>query len=230
MPDIEFIISKLKGVLPSLLSWIVHIKNIGDRNLVRNENLSVSEECISEKEDVEEKMENNMNEYSLKINNNKHQEISEVNPAIPKVVEELPSKTVEITREKSKKEEQNQNKVENKYLPQEKDEITVSRKSVDKVQSTSFNNDMDFIKEIIFNLMAEEREFFAEEYSKNDNKNKWILNVETMDGDQFAIPFENGKETFGSKFVACSPVFQAMLKHPMQERFHKVVKFLDIHR
>ncbi|GFY71429.1 BTB domain-containing protein [Trichonephila inaurata madagascariensis] len=50
-----------------------------------------------------------------------------------------------------------------------------------------------------------------------------------MDGVNFAIPFEDGKEAFGSKLVSCSPVFKIMLKHPMKEKLHKMVKLDDIY-
>ncbi|GFR01295.1 uncharacterized protein TNCT_585611 [Trichonephila clavata] len=131
------------------------------------------------------------------------------------------SKSIELNRQKLTKEERNSNEVEN-------GETSLSRKFVDEIQSTRFKNDIDFLKEIIFYLMTEEEEFFVEEDFENDKKNEWYLNVETMDGAQFAIPFENTNESLGSKLVASSPVFEAMLKHPMQERSQKSVELSDI--
>ncbi|GFR01292.1 uncharacterized protein TNCT_585581 [Trichonephila clavata] len=52
-PGIKLVISKLEGVLPSVLSWTVHIKNIDAENPVRNEKLSVSEEYRPENEEIE---------------------------------------------------------------------------------------------------------------------------------------------------------------------------------
>ncbi|GBO10204.1 hypothetical protein AVEN_24780-1 [Araneus ventricosus] len=55
-----------------------------------------------------------------------------------------------------------------------------------------------------------------------------IFTVETMDGMTFAIPFENGKETLGSRLISCSLVFESMLRNPMQEHYHKRAKLFDV--
>ncbi|GFX86708.1 uncharacterized protein TNCV_1409051 [Trichonephila clavipes] len=102
-------------------------------------------------------------------------------------------------------------------------------KAMEEYQTTSFRDEIDFIKQVICYFMTEvSGEFIANEDSDNATQNKWSLNIETMDGVKFDIPFEDGEETFGSKLVSCSPVFKTMLKHPMKEKLHKMVKLDDI--
>ncbi|GFR01298.1 hypothetical protein TNCT_585631 [Trichonephila clavata] len=213
--DIRFNIHKLEGALSPFLSWTVHFEEKGNKNSKVIEELSAEEDYRIEKEEI------TMNKCSLEINSNKYKNILDKNPDTPGGMVKVQSKTVELTHQKLTKVERNSNEVEN-------GETSLSRKSVDEIQSTRFKNEIDFIKEIISYLMAKEGELFVEEDSKNDNKNEWYLNVETMDGVQFSIPFENTKATLGSKLVACSPVFEAMLKHPMQERSQKMMELSDI--
>ncbi|GFX86655.1 uncharacterized protein TNCV_1408541 [Trichonephila clavipes] len=213
--DIRFNICKLKGALSPFLSWTVRFVEKGDINSKEIEKLSVKEEYRIEKEEITN------NKRSLEINHNKCKNIVDKSPDSPGGRVKIQSKTAELTRQKLTNVERNSNEVEN-------DETSLSRKSVNEILSTRFKNDIYFIKEIISYLMAKE-ELFVEEDSENDNKNEWYLNVETMDRVQFAIPFENSKETLGSKLVACSPVFEAMLQHPMQERSEKKVEIPDIH-
>ncbi|GBN43010.1 hypothetical protein AVEN_214004-1 [Araneus ventricosus] len=56
----------------------------------------------------------------------------------------------------------------------------------------------------------------------------WNLQIQTKDGVIFNIPFKEGKETFGSKLVASSTVFESMLRNPMVERLSKKVQLSDI--
>ncbi|GFR16485.1 uncharacterized protein TNCT_83291 [Trichonephila clavata] len=138
------------------------------------------------------------------------------------------SKTEETSRQKLTKEERKLNEVKNKSLPQTK-KASVPGISTDELQSVvqySVKNDIKFIKEIISYLMTVEETFVEED---SENENEWNMNIKTMDNVEFAIPFKNGKESFGSKLVACSPVFETMLEHPMLERFHKMVELPDIH-
>ncbi|GFS83044.1 uncharacterized protein NPIL_123211 [Nephila pilipes] len=100
-------------------------------------------------------------------------------------------------------------------------------KAMDEYEPTDFRHEIDFIKDAICYLMLEVNgDTFASEDSDDAIQNN--LNIETMDGVTFAVPFENDKESFGSKLVSCSPVFKTMLKHPMRERFHKMVRLGDI--
>lgn len=221
-PGIQFVLCKLDGALPSLLSWDIHIQNIGDGNPLEIEKPSEEKEYkyVCGKEVLENARA--VKECSLEINIG--QGILEANQRSPGMAEELSSIPEEIRREKIAGEERNPKKVENINLPLAKEDTSISKY---EFQSMSFKNDIDFIKEIICYLMSEE-EFLVEEDSDNDNQNKWNLIIQTMDGVEFAIPFENGMESFGSKLVSSSPVFETMLKHPMRERFQKMVKLFDI--
>ncbi|KAF8796264.1 hypothetical protein HNY73_000660 [Argiope bruennichi] len=89
-----------------------------------------------------------------------------------------------------------------------------------------FKMDFGFFKHVIKYL-------FSDPDDENDgpvsqNQDKWTFFVETMDGMTFAIPFENGQETLGSRLINCSPVFESMLRNPMQEHYHKKVRFFDV--
>ncbi|GFU17349.1 uncharacterized protein NPIL_162871 [Nephila pilipes] len=225
MPNNRFVICKLNGALPPLLSWTVRIERTGNGNSIENHKPQKGRKYRFEKEGIEkQKVEKTSKECLLEINVIKDKIISEVNLGTPKVVEKLPSKSEEACHVKLTTEELRPDKSGIETLQQAKDDALVSEKTLDKYKS--LKNDIDFIKEVISYLMTE-KELTVDQHSDNATKNVWHLNIETMDGVMFSIPFENSKEPFGSKLVSCSPVFESMLKLPMREKLQKMVKLLD---
>ncbi|GBM50726.1 hypothetical protein AVEN_111031-1 [Araneus ventricosus] len=72
----------------------------------------------------------------------------------------------------------------------------------------------------------EEHEFDNDSTAKNQTT--WNLYIETMDSILFTIPFEDCKETLGSKLISSSVVFERMLRTPMREKLEKRATLGDI--
>ncbi|CAL1287980.1 unnamed protein product [Larinioides sclopetarius] len=92
---------------------------------------------------------------------------------------------------------------------------------------TRFKMDFEYFKLVIKYLFSDSKPYEDDDLL-SQNQSKWTFFVETMDGITFTIPFENGKETLGSRMISYSPVFESMLRNPMQEHYHKRAKLFDV--
>ncbi|GFX86712.1 uncharacterized protein TNCV_1409091 [Trichonephila clavipes] len=86
----------------------------------------------------------------------------------------------------------------------------------------------NYVQKAIEYLLSNKMEPKINEKPNNEDKNNWMFFIQTMDDVVFALAFEKGKETLGSKLVSNSPVFESMLRNPMLEKFQKRVSLVDV--
>ncbi|GIX75950.1 uncharacterized protein CDAR_291701 [Caerostris darwini] len=88
-------------------------------------------------------------------------------------------------------------------------------------------SEINYVQEAIEYLLSESP-VDEDPYSECESQEKWKFFIQTNEGVVFTLPFDNGKETLGSKLVAGSPVFESMLRNPMLEKLHRWVKLVDV--
>ncbi|GFQ90005.1 uncharacterized protein TNCT_369821 [Trichonephila clavata] len=257
MPDVRFVFSEPEGGCLPWLSWTVDVEKVGSENSPGAKECVPEKEITAERKAIKKKDDDfshtNISAGERSPNEN-HCPLEYVNKLPPESEVHGPEKEVKDSQNSAKAKfvtvpemdlsvgeiAELQNEVylaaidacKAKALDLKLNGMKGKQlfvKAMDEYQPTSFRDEIDFIKKAICYFLTEvSGEFISNEDSDNAVQNKWNLDIETMDGVKFAIPFEDGKETFGSKLVTCSPIFKTMLKHPMKEKLHKMVKLGDI--
>ncbi|GFY65977.1 uncharacterized protein TNIN_228991 [Trichonephila inaurata madagascariensis] len=156
-----------------------------------------------------------------RLEESKYQELIEKPNSVATETEQLSEK--ELGRKILVTEEQISENTETESTSETEEIIFSSKEQLIE----NFKNDINLIKEVIAYILRPE-ELIISKDSNQIKRGKWDLHVETMDGVSFTIPFENGKDSFGSKLISCSPVFDKMLRNPMLEKLKKRVKIIDI--
>ncbi|KAF8778402.1 hypothetical protein HNY73_015126 [Argiope bruennichi] len=100
----------------------------------------------------------------------------------------------------------------------------------DNKESENLQHQMEVIQHLPQKKMLEKKEDRKDESStedENDKEHKFDFLIQTADNETILVPFEENKETIGSKLLTASTVFENMLRHPMKERSERRVEMSD---